>query len=530
MAQTPSRWDVEDNAFWDSTGKSIANRNLWISIPNLLCGFSVWMYWGMIVKTMQRLHFADLELFNFTFHNNGQPYDEAGYRALLFTLPAVAGLAGATLRIPNSFMIAICGGRNVKFMTTVLLIIPALVTGIALQNPHTPFSTYIILAAFSGVGGGAFASSMSNISFFFPKRMQGLALGLNAGLGNAGVSVMQFLIPWAITFGMFGKFGGNPQEFLAGGEPQQIWIQNATLIWVPIMTVLAIMAWLLMNNLPQHRCGSTPVAIGKYLWLQTIGFLGTALGVVFLLFIPLPIPELLRIFLVLLVSVIATLLGMRFLTPQAIQQPLNSQFAIFRNKHNWIMTWLYVMTFGSFIGYSNAFPKLIDDVFVTPTNGLVTSHYIWIGAAVGALIRPLGGWLSDKLGGARVTQWDTWIMVASTILAGYLVSLAGQSETPEKYFIPFLVTFVVLFATTGIGNGSTFRMIPIIFSKEQAGPVLGWTSAIAAYGAYLIPKIFATQIEAGTPEYALYGFAVYYASCLAVNWWFYARAGAEIKC
>ncbi len=530
MARTPSDWDVEDNAFWDSTGRSIANRNLWISIPNLLCGFSVWMYWGMIVKTMQRLHFANPELFSFTSNNNGQPYDEAGYRALLFTLPAVAGLAGATLRIPNSFMIAICGGRTVKFMTTVLLIIPALLTGIALQNPHTPFSVYISLAAFSGVGGGAFASSMSNISFFFPKRMQGLALGLNAGLGNAGVSVMQFLLPWAITFGMFGKFGGDPQEFLAGGESQQIWIQNATLIWVPIMTVLAILAWLLMNNLPQHRCGSTPVAIGKYLWLQTIGFLGTAVGVVFLILVPLPIPELLRTFLVLLASVIATLLGMRFLTPRAIQQPLNSQFAIFRNKHNWIMTWLYVMTFGSFIGYSNAFPKLIDDVFVTPTNGLVTSHYIWIGAAVGALIRPLGGWLSDKLGGARVTQWDTWIMIASTILAGYLVALAGQSDTPEKYFIPFLVTFVVLFATTGIGNGSTFRMIPIIFSKEQAGPVLGWTSAIAAYGAYLIPKIFATQIEAGTPENALYGFAVYYASCLAVNWWYYARDGAEIQC
>ncbi len=135
MAQTLSKWDVEDNAFWDSTGKAIANRNLWISIPNLLCGFSVWMYWGMIVASMQRLHFANPELFSFASNNNGQPYDEASYRALLFTLPAVAGLAGATLRIPNSFMIAICGGRNVKFMTTVLLIIPALVTGIARRFP-----------------------------------------------------------------------------------------------------------------------------------------------------------------------------------------------------------------------------------------------------------------------------------------------------------------------------------------------------------------------------------------------------------
>jgi NNP family nitrate/nitrite transporter-like MFS transporter len=163
-------------------------------------------------------------------------------------------------------------------------------------------------------------------------------------------------------------------------------------------------------------------------------------------------------------------------------------------------------------------------------NAPITAYYIWIGAGVGALIRPLGGWLSDKWGGARVTQWDTWLMVAATIGAGYVTYLARLSPTPEKYFVPFLVLFVVLFATTGIGNGSTFRMIPIIFSKELAGPVLGWTSAIAAYGAYLIPQIFATQIKAGTPEYALYGFAVYYASCLLVNWWFYARPGAEIPC
>ena len=523
MARTPERWDVEDQEFWDSTGKSIANRNLWISIPNLLCGFSVWLYWGMVVKVMQRLHFANVDLFAFTQWNNGQPYDEAGYRALLFTLPAVAGLAGATLRIPNSFMIAICGGRNVKFMTTILLIIPAVLAGIVLRDPHTPFWVFVILAGLSGVGGGAFASSLSNISFFFPKRMQGLALGLNAGLGNAGVSVMQFLIPWVITFGLFGGLGGESQE--------GIWIQNAALVWVPIMTVLAVGAWFLMNNLPQHKCGPTPIAIGKYLWLQILGFLGSGIGVVLLLFVkPAFIPELIWIFVVLAAAVASTLFMMRFLTPADTKEKLQAQFAIFSNKHNWVMTWLYTMTFGSFIGYANAFPKLMDDVFVTETNGLITSRYIWIGAAVGALIRPIGGWLSDKLGGARVTQWDTWVMVGSTILAGWFVSQANVSETPEKYFWPFLITFIVLFATTGIGNGSTFRMIPIIFSKEQAGPVLGWTSAIAAYGAYLIPKIFATQIKAGTPEYALYGFAVYYASCLLVNWWYYARRGAEIVC
>ncbi len=541
MAATPERWDVEDETFWETEGKHIANRNLWVSIPNLLCGFSVWLYWGMIAGKMQALHFATIGtgkvLFDFTFMNDGATFDEKGYKALLYTLPAVAGLAGATLRIPNSFMIAICGGRNVKFMTTVLLIIPAILAGIALQNPNTPFITFVVLAALSGVGGGAFSSSMSNISFFFPKRMQGLALGLNAGLGNAGVSAMQFLIPWVITFGLFGSLGGEPYEFMKDGETQKMWLQNAALVWVPIMTVLAILAWVFMNNLPQHKCGPAPVAIGKYLWLQAIGFLGAAVGVSLLVFVPIPgVPELVRIFFVLLIAVAVTMLSMKFMTPKTIQEPLNKQFAIFSNKHNWVMTWLYVMTFGSFIGYANAFPKLLNDVFKTSTNGLETAHYVWIGAAVGAFIRPVGGWLSDKFGGARVTQWDTWIMVASTILAGYIVSLAGQERAlgveghPEKYFIPFLLTFIVLFATTGIGNGSTFRMIPIIFSKEQAGPVLGWTSAIAAYGAYLIPKIFATQIKNGTPEYALYGFAGYYATCLFVNWWFYARKNAEIKC
>ncbi len=527
MAATPQHWDTEDEAFWNSEGKRIANRNLWVSIPNLLCGFAVWIYWGMIAKIIQRIHFANPELFNFTFLNDGQPLDEQSYKTLMYTLPAVAGLSGATLRIPNSFMISICGGRNVKFMTTVLLILPAIGTGYALSRPDTMFCIYLTFAALSGVGGGAFASSMSNISFFFPKKMQGLALGLNAGLGNLGVSLMQFLIPWVITVNIFGSLGGEPQQL---GPDNQLWIQNAAFVWVPIMTFLAVLAWVFMNNLPQHDCGPTPIAIGKYLWLQSIGFIGAGVGVVLLVFARVPIPELVRIFFVVAAAVATTLLLMKFATPKSIQQPLNRQFAIFNNKHNWVMTWLYTMTFGSFIGYASAFPKLLDDVFVTPTNGLVTRYYIWIGVAVGALLRPIGGWLSDKFGGARVTHWDTLIMIVSTIAAGYVVSLAGESSKPEQYFIPFLLVFIVLFATTGIGNGSTFRMIPFIFSKEQAGPVLAWTSAIAAYGAFLIPKIFATQIKAGTPEYALYGFAVYYVSCLVVNWWFYARKNAEIKC
>jgi NNP family nitrate/nitrite transporter-like MFS transporter len=535
----PDYWDPEDETFWNREGKRIANRNLWISIPNLLLGFAVWIYWGMVAKYIQQLHFASGgELFNFTFMNGGEPYAEAGYRALLFTLPAVAGLAGATLRIPNSFMIAICGGRNVKFMTTALLLLPAVSAGIALQDHTTPFWILIILAALSGVGGGAFASSMSNISFFFPKAKQGLALGLNAGLGNLGVSVMQFLIPWVITFGLFGALGGDPYEYEAAGATSQMWIQNAGLVWAPVLLLFAILAFFFMNNLPFHKVGPTPVAVGKYLWLTFLGFVGASVGIVLLVLPWGGFPMLLKTFVVVVVAVAVTLTAMRYMTPRETRESLEEQFGIFKMKHNWIMTYLYVMTFGSFIGYANAFPKLIDDVFGVirvgemsgQATGLSSAAYIWIGAGVGALIRPVGGWLSDKLGGARVTHWDTIVMIASTIGAGYVVSLALESPDPVQYFFPFLGLFIVLFATTGIGNGSTFRMIGVIFSKDNRGPVLGWTSAIAAYGAYLIPKIFATQIQAGTPQNALYGFAAYYATCLALNWWFYARKNAEIVC
>ncbi len=542
----PKHWDVEDPAFWNGTGKKVANRNLWISIPNLLCGFAVWLYWGMIAKVMQSLHIGNPDLFAFTFGNNGKPLEGDAYRALLYNLPAVAGLAGATLRIPNSFMIALCGGRNVKFMTTLLLVLPAIAAGFALQDPNTSFLTFVMLAALSGVGGGAFASSMSNISFFFPKRMQGLSLGLNAGLGNAGVSVMQFLIPWAITFGMFGAIGGDSLTLIKEGSPDRsIWIQNAALVWVPVLGVLLVLSWFFMNNLPQHKFGTTAGAFGKFLWLTLLGFAGAAAAIFLLLIDWGGFPVLLKLFVAVLVAVVTTLALMKYVTPAATKENLDGQFAIFKNKHTWIMTWLYTMTFGSFIGYANAFPKLIDDVFgvirvnkdgqllakaVENTNGPISDHYIWIGAAVGAVIRPVGGWLADKWGGARVTQWDTFIMIGATIGAGYYVAQASQSPTPEQYFMPFLLLFILLFATTGIGNGSTFRMIPIIFEKEQAGPVLGWTSAIAAYGAFLIPKIFGTQLKAGHPEYALYGFAGYYGSCLVVNWWFYARKGAEVSC
>ncbi len=510
-------WDVEDQEFWHRQGRRVAFRNLVISIPCLLLAFAVWLFWSIIIVQMETLRF---------------PYTTTQ----LYTLPAVAGLAGATLRIPNSFMIAIGGGRNLIAITTALLILPTAGVGYALQDPQTTYATFVALAVLSGVGGGAFASSMSNISFFFPKRMQGLSLGLNAGLGNVGVSIMQVLIPAVMGVALFGALGGDPvnlpQEL--GGGP--VWIQNAGLVWVPILVVLTFLAFTMMDNLPAHDVGSTPVAMGKILWLELMGFAGAALGVVLLLGVDLGLPDLLQVFFVLVITVCVTLLLMRYVTVRPVRENLADQFAIFREKHNWVMTWLYVMTFGSFIGYSAAFPKLIQDVFGSLPDGLPNPNapnplqYAWLGPLVGSLVRPVGGWISDKWGGARVTHWDTIVMIGSALGVAYYVRAAGLSATPETYWWPFFWLFMLLFITTGVGNGSTFRMVPIIFKPAMAGPVLGWISAIAAYGAFLIPRIFGGQIQAGTPEYGLYGFAGYYVTCLAVNWWFYARKNAEIKC
>lgn len=504
---TLTKWEPEDQSFWEETGKGIAIRNLVISVPCLLCAFAVWGYWSIITVQMKNLGFP------FTAQQ-------------LFTLTAVAGLTGATLRIPNSFLIAIAGGRNVITLTTAFLLIPSVGAGIALQHKETPFGTFVILAALSGFGGGNFASSMSNINPFFPKRMQGAALGINAGLGNVGVSVMQVVLPWAMTFAIFGALGGAGLALPTG---KMVWIQNCGLFWVPILVILTIAAWIGMNNLPTQNFGSAPLAFAKIIGLHLLGFAGAAIGLWILLI------KNVSMWVALPVTILVTLLFMK-LIPGGVAAALNKQFAIFREKHTWLMTWLYVMTFGSFIGYSAAFPLLIKVVFGSLPDGTPNPHapnpftYAWLGPLVGSLIRPVGGWLSDKLSGARVTQWSTAVMIAAALGVAHYIKLASNAAAPEEHFIPFLGFFLVLFTMTGIGNGSTFRMIPIIFEREKAGPILGWTSAVGAYGAFIIPKVFGAQIAARHPEYALYGFAVYYLSCLAVNWFYYARKNAEKPC
>ncbi|MDP5275310.1 NarK family nitrate/nitrite MFS transporter [Chengkuizengella axinellae] len=431
MARIGLDWNPEDEQFWESEGKRHARRNLWISVPALLLAFVVWQIWSVVAVRLNDVGF------NFT-------------KSELFTLAALPGLTGATLRIFYTFLVGIFGGRNWTVISTASLIIPAIGIGMAVQNPNTSFTTMAILAALCGFGGGNFSSSMSNISFFYPKKSKGAALGINAGIGNLGVSVVQFASPIVITISIFGSLGGTNQT-LSDGSP--IWIQNAAFVWVIPIILVTIAALFGMDNIPSAK------------------------------------------------------------------QSISDQFIIFKRKHTWIMTWLYTMCFGSFIGYSAAFPLLINSEFAD----LNVSHLAFIGPLLGAGVRPVGGWISDKLGGARVTFWDIIIMIIATIGVVYFLTL--------QHFTGFLIMFLILFTTTGIANGSTFRMIPFIFPEKEAATVLGFTAAIAAYGAFFIPKIFGWSIDStGTANTALYFLIAYYAVSLIITWYYYARKNAEVKC
>ncbi len=533
MGQDLRNWTPDDEKFWETKGKKVSTRNLWISIPSLLSGFAVWLYWGIITVQMLNLGF--------------------GFeKSELFTLSAIAGLTGATLRIPSTFFIRIAGGRNTIVFTTALLMIPAVGTGLALLNPDTPLWQFQLLALLSGIGGGNFASSMSNISFFYPKKILGYALGMNAGLGNFGVTTMQVLIPLVMTFGLFGGASRTLQTTsgtLIGKIPAgtETYIQNAGFVWLLILVPLAFIGWWGMNNIrDEHVSPDIPNPIGAFTIISFMLLIGLATATFGLwLMLPAKIGAsgiMLSKWLVLPIVIILTVVLLK-LIPGQVGQNLTHQYQIFKNKHTWAMTVIYIMTFGSFIGYSAALPLTIKVVFgfqhimvdgvlthdTANPNGPSALMFAWMGPFIGALIRPIGGMMADKMGGAKVTQVISFVMVGSAVGLAYILQQAYSSATPETWFLPFMALFLLLFAATGIGNGSTFRTIAIVFDREQTGPVLGWTSAIAAYGAFIIPKVFGEQMSLGTPQYALYGFAIFYAICIVINWWFYLRPNAYVK-
>ncbi|MGB5082851.1 MAG: MFS transporter [Burkholderiales bacterium] len=452
-------WRPDDEGFWRATGRRIALRNLIFSMPALFLAFAVWMVWSVVVVELPRIGFK------FT---TGE----------LFWLAALPGVSGAALRLAYSFVVPVFGGRNFAVFSTATLLLPALWMALAVQNPGTNYAVFVAIALLCGLGGGNFSASMANISFFFPKRMQGTALGWNAGAGNLGVGVMQAVVPVSIYGGALALMGGGPQTY---DDPaiRQVWLQNAGYIWVPFILLATLAAWFGMDNI------------------------------------------------------------------RGVQATFREQAVIFRRKHAWRLGWLYGGTFGSFIGFAAAFPTLLATQF--PGSGLL--KYAFFGPLLGALIRPLGGWLADRVGGARVTFWNFVVMFAASLAVfGFLPFGAGPGSAGW-----FFWAFLLLFLATGIGNGSVFRMVPSVFltlhelrakgqgeqamasarreGEIEASVALGFTAAIAALGLFFIPVAVGVSLAtSGSPRAAWYVFIAFYLSCVLGTWWWYRRKDAEIRC
>ncbi|MGH3673484.1 MAG: nitrate/nitrite transporter [Pseudonocardiaceae bacterium] len=428
-------WEPEDPEFWETTGKRVARRNLWFSIFTEHIGFSIWVMWSVLVLFL------------------GPKYGlSAGDKFLLVSLP---NLVGSLLRVPYTLAVAAFGGRNWTIISAALLLVPAILAAVVLQ-PGVSFGTLLVVATLAGFGGGNFASSMSNINTFYPDRLKGAALGLNAGGGNIGVAVVQLVGLLIIALA-----GTSAPRLLLG-------------IYLPLIVIALLGAALFMNNITSVRndAGAAKEAL--------------------------------------------------------------------RNRDLWIMSFLYIGTFGSFIGYSFAFGLVLQNQFDrTP---LQAAAVTFIGPLLGSLIRPLGGWLSDRIKGSIVTFWNFIAMVA----AGILIILAANAESLSL----FTAGFIALFVLTGIGNGSTYKMIPSIFrakadiaiaegaardvalanARRIAGATIGIVSAIGALGGFFINLAFRQAFQAtGSGVLAFYSFIAFYAACAVVTYVIYVRRREEIS-
>jgi NNP family nitrate/nitrite transporter-like MFS transporter len=430
-------WEPENEEYWQRTGKRVAWRNLVWSILAENLGFSVWLMWSVVAAKLPAAGFK---------YTTDQ----------LFQLVAIPGLVGALMRFPYTFAVPKFGGRNWTIVSAMLLLVPTTSLILLVNRPSTPFWLMAVAAATAGLGGGNFSSSMANISFFFPDREKGFALGLNAAGGNIGVSTVQLFVPIVIGYSL-----------LPASSGKRFHLENAALMWLPLIVVAAIGAASFMNNLSSARSN------------------------------------------------------------------FKDQVVIAQRGHTWIMSFLYIGTFGSFVGFSAAFPLLLKTQFPE-----VTMNLAFLGALVGSVARPIGGKLADRIGGARVTFWN---FIAMTLASGALLIAVDA-----KNFSAFLFSFLALFATTGIGNGSTFRMIPIIFrtlhleeargrgaeaeaealstARRETAAVVGFVAAIGALGGYFIPRSFGASIKAtGGPSVALTCFTAFYLACVGVTWWCYLR-------
>jgi NNP family nitrate/nitrite transporter-like MFS transporter len=425
-------WTPEDPEKWDS-GR--AWKTLWVTTFNLTLAFATWFLVSALAPKLNNIGY-DL--------SKGQ----------LYWLVAIPGLAGGTLRLIWTFLPPILGTRKLVTITSALFVLPAIGWGLAVQNPDTPYAVLLFLAALAGIGGGAFSGFMPSTSYFFPKAKQGTALGLQAGIGNFGVSLVQFVVPWIVGLSIIGA----SQRFIdvKKGVDKEVWYQNAGYIWVPFIIIGVILAWTLLRSVPVQARG------------------------------------------------------------------VKDQMDIFSNKHTWLMTVLYVITFGTFSGLAAQFGLLIKNLFGADTfgaAGLDAAKYVFWGALVGSAARIIAGPIADRVGGAKVTLVAT---VGIAAAAAYTSTTVSPDSADQ--FNTFFWGMIIIFFFTGVGNASTFKQMPMIFKPRQAGGVIGWTAAIAAYG----PFIFGVLLASVAPGAFFLGLAVFALIGTAITWHFYAKPGAEM--
>lgn len=449
-------WSPEEGK-WDA---KLANKTGMITTFNLGLAFATWFLASALAPKLQSLGFQFTK-------------DE------LYWIAAIPGLSGGLLRIVWMFLPPILGTRKMVTLTMVLLLIPLVGWGQAVQNPETSYKHFLVLAFLAGIGGGAFSGFMPSTSYFFPKRNQGTALGIQAGLGNFGVSFVQFLTPWIVGFSLVG-FMGPAQKFRnpVNGVVKDAWYQNAAYIYIPFVVVGIVLAWTMLKSVP-------------------------------------------------------------------IKANILKQVDIFRNVDTLWMTLLYVMTFGIFSGLSAQFGLLMKNIFGAGNGNIVkvvdgvdqlliagytipdVAKYAFIGPLVGAGARILFAPLTDKFGGAP------WTMVSALGLFGSIIftiqhvnpNVANGASYLESEFHLFLYGMITIFLFAGIGNASTFKQMPMIFDPRQAGGVIGWVSAIAAFG----PFLFGVGLLTFGPSTFLTCLAVYVVICLAITWFRYAKPGAPKK-
>lgn len=418
-------WDPEVPERWDST---FAWRTLWITTYNLMLAFAVWYLVSAIAPRL-----------------NDIGYDLT--KAELYWLVAVPGLAGGSMRLIYMFLPPIVGTRTLVGGSATLLLLPMLGWTFAVRDPGTSYGVLIALAAAAGIGGGAFSGFMPSTSYFFPKRMAGTALGLQAGIGNFGVSLVQFLTPWVVGFGLLGTTALTPQQRADGST---IWLHNAGLVLVPWVVLGAVLAGIFLRRVP-------------------------------------------------------------------VTANFRQQLDIFGEKHTWIMTAVYLMTFGAFSGFAAQFALIIVNEYGSFADAPDPLKFAFLGPLIGSAARAGFGPLCDRFGGAVWTLVSGIGMTVST-----LVTVLFLSPTERGQFTGFLLGMLAIFLFAGIGNAGTFKQMPMIFPKRQAGGVIGFTASIAAFGPFLV----GIALSMVTPRSFFLGAAVYFAFCTVLVWTFYARPGA----